>query len=619
MTIVPLEKVTLYGLAKQRDEVLRRLQELGCLHLIDLQMDSDHKTPEHPSRNSVREALTYLHACRVRNPNQHDHYTRDWDCLKVTARALEIKRLRKQLSDEWDELVQSIRVLEPWGDFHLAPPEQLGGLRLWFHVIRARQIGALEATGLAWQKVAEDLQFVYVVVVSAEEPAGVPGQRVNLGPRPLSQLKARLEQVDAELESLHWQRVALTGWNTLLARDLDEADDEVARMEAMRRLLEDKHLFVLQGWAPRSTLEAVRSFARRQNVALAVEPPSPDDSPPTLLENPRAVAGAENVVTFYITPAYRSWDPTWVIFFSFAFFFAMIMSDAAYSLILGGVVLLCWKKLGGSEPLRRFRNLLVAIVAISVIYGVAMGSYFGVTPFGLDRWQLKLDGRPLVENRDAMMIVSISIGVLHLTLANLITAWRYRGRSQALSSLGWVAALLGGLVFGLASADSSHAVAWVADRLNQPYEEAQRWLADTSFWSVIAGLVAILVFSSSRPLFTTRLSDCVWRLLDGLQALTNVTRAFGDTLSYLRLFALGLASAQLAITFNDVAKAALTVPGLGVLLAILILILGHGINILLGIMGGVVHGLRLNFIEFFGWSLTEEGHPFRAFCRKAGG
>jgi V/A-type H+-transporting ATPase subunit I len=87
-------------------------------------------------------------------------------------------------------------------------------------------------------------------------------------------------------------------------------------------------------------------------------------------------------------------------------------------------------------------------------------------------------------------------------------------------------------------------------------------------------------------------------------------------LSYLRLFALGLASAQLAVTFNGLSQDAAKIGGVGTLLAILIAVFGHGINFVLAIMGGVVHGLRLNCIEFFNWSLTEEGRPFQPFRKK---
>jgi V/A-type H+-transporting ATPase subunit I len=130
-------------------------------------------------------------------------------------------------------------------------------------------------------------------------------------------------------------------------------------------------------------------------------------------------------------------------------------------------------------------------------------------------------------------------------------------------------------------------------------------------------LALVLLFSSARPLLSRRPADWGGRLLDGLLGLTNVTKAFGDVLSYLRLFALGFASAQLAVTFNEMAAGMWAVPGVGMLLALLVLLLGHTVNMVLGVMGGVVHGLRLNCIEFFNWSLTEEGHPFQAFSKKA--
>jgi V/A-type H+-transporting ATPase subunit I len=106
------------------------------------------------------------------------------------------------------------------------------------------------------------------------------------------------------------------------------------------------------------------------------------------------------------------------------------------------------------------------------------------------------------------------------------------------------------------------------------------------------------------------------RLLDGVRALTGVTRVFGDVLSYLRLFALGLASASLALTFNDLARQAGQVQGMGLLFAILILLVGHLLNLLLALMSGVVHGLRLNYIEFYNWALSGEGYAFQPFKKK---
>jgi V/A-type H+-transporting ATPase subunit I len=218
-----------------------------------------------------------------------------------------------------------------------------------------------------------------------------------------------------------------------------------------------------------------------------------------------------------------------------------------------------------------------------------------------------------------MMVIAITIGVLHLALANLITAWQNWGSSRCLSGIGWAVSLLSGLVLGTSMMmEPSPLAVWLSQWFTLPYEPLLQTIKDTSTACLIGGAVAIFAFSSSRPLFSLKIGDWIWRVLEGLQALTGASKAFGDVLSYLRLFALGLASAQLATTFNDLARGATEMPGVGILLALLIVLVGHGINLLLGIVSGVVHGLRLNCIEFFSWSLTDEGYPFRAFCKKAG-
>ena len=129
-------------------------------------------------------------------------------------------------------------------------------------------------------------------------------------------------------------------------------------------------------------------------------------------------------------------------------------------------------------------------------------------------------------------------------------------------------------------------------------------------------LLLVLLFSSEHP-FSFAPKALGGRFLEGLKSLTEISKVFGDVLSYLRLFALGLAAIKLAEAFNSLAASSFALRGAGVLLGILILVVGHAINLVMGIMGGVVHGLRLNVIEFFNWSLPEEGARYRAFSRKA--
>jgi V/A-type H+/Na+-transporting ATPase subunit I len=616
MAIVKLKKVTIFGLAHQRDEVLDGLQQLGCLHLIDLPGHSGTQPFDHCDRTLVNSAIQFLQSCPVQNANQQTLYSAGLNCLGLARIAIENRDRRDALNDELDHLKHAIEKVEPWGEFEVPDSGTIQGLYLWFYVVPLHQLDELKKKTEAWQLINQDQQNAYIVVVSPDEP-DVSWVAQDLDPRPLSVLRRRLREVNEELETLHWDRVFMTRWLNLLQKDLDHADDEVSRLEAISRMFQDQQLFALQAWAPQKTLPALDAFAQKQKLAISVANPGTDETPPTLLKNPEAVAGAEGVVTFYMTPAYRAWDPTWIMYASFTFFFAMIMSDAAYGMVLGLGLLLVWRRMG-TEKLRSFRYLLLALVLATIGYGVIAGSYFGVTPSWLERFQLKFKGQPIVADKDVMMIVSLMIGVVHLAIANLITAWRNLGRSYALSSVGWAIALVGGLTLGLFAQDTNLVPVTLGEWWNRSPDSFQPTMKQLGLISTIGGMVMVFLFSSTRPLFSAKASDWAWRLLDGFLGLTNVSKAFGDTLSYLRLFALGLASAQLAMTFNNLALGVSEVPGLGFLFALLILVIGHGVNILLGIMSGVVHGLRLNCIEFFNWSLTEEGYPFQAFNKKAG-
>lgn len=620
MSIVPLSKVTLYGTLPEREAVLAALQQMGCLHLLDLTPSSGEgikaKKREQSERNEVAEAIRFLASAPTINPRQRTHYDPDQTVLSLARRILDLQQRIEEWQDQADQLQQQIDSLEPWGEFRPVPPDQLSGQRLWFYRIPAQELQGLQQRPYVWQVIQQDPDEASVVVVSPDRP-DLPWEDLELPERPLSELRRDRELIENKLESAHWQRLEETHWLELLQRDLAATDDRLERLAAAHQTLTDDRLFVLQAWAPQPKLPALQTFADQQRLALTVSPPADDEQPPTLLRNPPAVAGAEDAVTFYMTPAYRAWDPTWIMFISFTVFFAMIVSDAAYGLIYGLGLGLVWRRLSGNETLRRLRNLFLALVLATIGWGVLAGSYFGTTPTGLAAAQLQVEGQPLLTHKDAMMMLSLGIGVVHLVLANLITAWQNRGRSVALSAVGWAVGITGGYVLGLFNTAQTKASQWLAETWGQGTETFQPALKQLGWSGLIGGLAMILLFSSQRPLWSRRPADWGWRLVDGLLGLTNVTKAFGDTLSYLRLFALGFASAQLAVTFNDMASDLYGIPGIGMVLAGLVLLFGHGVNLGLGIMGGVVHGLRLNCIEFFNWSLTEEGQPFRAFRKKA--
>jgi V/A-type H+-transporting ATPase subunit I len=450
----------------------------------------------------------------------------------------------------------------------------------------------VEATDLIWEVIFRDNRFCYVAVISENVPEGMPVERVRTGAKSLSQLEDRLEEVELELEDLQAERAGLTRWCTLFARNIDRLEDLAALKDAAEQTYAEDPVFALQAWTPENTIPRLQQYANKRGLVFETAEPLPEETPPTLMQNPQGLAGGQDLVSFYTTPRYWLWDPSMIVFFSFALFFAMIFADAGYSATLGLIVAALWKKMGQSDAGRRFRILLATLVGAGVIYGVMVGSYFGVSP-GQDSLPAKLKIIDMM-NFNVMMRISILVGVFHLVVANAVTAWHFRRTIQAAVPVAWVFIFLGAVAIWQAA---SHG-------------EALTYLKPAGIAVMVLGLIGVVLFSSPEgPLWK--------RLLKGLGGLTGLSNAFGDALSYLRLFALGLASASLAGTFNTMAgQVREALPGIGILFALLIALLGHTLNFVLSLSSGFIHGLRLNFIEFFRWSISEEGQPFNAFARK---
>jgi V/A-type H+-transporting ATPase subunit I len=440
-----------------------------------------------------------------------------------------------------------------------------------------------------WALVNRDNRFCYVVVIAEDEPERMPVARTHTGPQPRHELERRLDEVELAIEDAIAERASLSRWCLLFAHSLDRLEEQAARAHAATWTLDEAPLFAIAGWAPIDAVARVQAYTTQKGLMLEIEEPAPDDSPPTLFDNAPIVAGGQDLVTFYMTPGYWTWDPSAVVLYSFSLFFAMILADAGYAAILAVILWLSWGSLSASEGGRRFRTTFITLVAFSAVYGVIAGSYFGVE---LDTDNPLLAMKLLdITDPPTMMAVSIVIGVAHVTLANLMDAFRLGFRIAALPPLGWAVAIVGGLLLG-AGADRDLPI-----------------LQSVGLQMMIIGLALVFLFSGSGGVLS--------RLMGGLLALTNVTNAFGDVMSYLRLFALGLATASLAAAFNGMAADIHEgMPGLGLLAAALVLIIGHTMNFVLGLMSAVVHGLRLNVIEFFKWGLKEEGTLFRPFDKK---
>ena len=593
MSIASMQRVSLCGLTREKAATLEGLQALGVMHLVPLRVPEPLK-PDDPEKRR-RAELAFRHIMTA--PQQLKPYRlgTGFDADQVIGQIMANRRTLRELGDRRDALGAMIEVLAPWGDFTLPPPEELGGQRVWLYPLPMRERHVLDKLALPWAIVGRRPTVLHVAVVAADPPAAelLPVARIEAGEVALSRLLDERDDTEIALEKAEMERASLTHWRLLLGADLAAAQDA----DELRMVAEQTHdeevIFAVQGWIPADAVDAVAAFAGELGLAMLAEPPGPKDMPPTLLrhDSDRSASGGD-LTNFYTSPGYRSWDPSLVVFGSFAIFFAMILADAGYAALFALGTAFFWRRMGRSASGRRVRVLLAGLSATAFAYGVAAGSYFGVAPTpGTLLGTLDVID---VANFQTMMRVSVFIGVLHIGLALSVVAWLNRGSGKAVSSLGWIVVMAAGLVLWLGG-------------------EGSRSLGSGL---LAAGLAAVFV-GAAIVREAASAKDWLLRVADGLMGLTRLTKLFGDLLSYLRLFALGLASASLAATFNQLAADIHSAnPGLGLLFAGIVLLFGHSINILIGIMSGVVHGLRLNYIEFFGWGLTEEGYPFRAFAKR---
>ncbi|MDD1612990.1 MAG: ATPase [Methylococcaceae bacterium] len=584
MSIVSMHKVTFIGMTADRDRLLADLQKMGCVQIIPLASGSV-TAADTAATAGAREAMKFLHAYPQRRRQVLDKA--QFDAVTVEQRTLEVRNCLLDLEDELDFLIKRLQDMRPWGDFVLPPLQEMGNKRLWFYVVPHKDMPKLQASAPVWEIIRRDNRFCYVIVVNDEEPSEMPVPRVHLGSKPRHELEARLDAVELAIEDAQAERAYLTRWHDLFKANLNRLEDRAVCKGAVEQVYSNDTAFALQGWAPADSLPALEKYSTEQEIYFDSQAPSQEDNPPTLMRNPSWLSAGEDLVTFYMTPGYQTWDPSAITFVSFAIFFGMILSDAGYAASLMLALLLMWNKMGRSSSGSRMRPLLLSVVTASLGFGILVGSYFGVTPAD-DSWLGKLHVLDM-SNTDRMMLISVVIGVFHIVLANVMNASRYEHWLDRLPSVGWIGVICGG--FALAMSGSISIVG----------------LQELGIALMALGAVLIVLFTAHREKPLVRLGQ-------GLLGLTKLSGALGDILSYLRLFALGLASGSLAVEFNNMAAGiAEGFPGIGLFFALLILLLGHTVNLFLGIASGVIHGLRLNVIEFFNWGLKEEGTLYKPF------
>ena len=344
----------------------------------------------------------------------------------------------------------------------------------------------------------------------------------------------------------------------------------------------ENHLVVYEGFAPTESDKSLEAELDKSGAFWFREAAVTEDNPPIKLKNNKFVKMFEVLTDMYGRPDYNEFDPTPYISIFFLLFFAMCMGDAGYGLLLiiGGILL---RKV---DSFKDMAPLITTLGVATFLVGIVMHTFFGVDIAALPwipSWLKAVMITGTIGGFEAQMVLSLAIGIVHLCLAMVVKtvyATRNQGFLGSLGVWGWTLLIVGGVILaavGMLKVIPAGIMKWIVIALG------------------VVSALGIFLFNDIHRNPLKNIGSGLW------ETYNTVTGLLGDVLSYLRLYALGLAGGMLGKAFNDIAAMTLGDGGFGFgwLAFVLILVIGHALNLAMCCLGAFVHPLRLNFLEFF--------------------
>lgn len=600
--IVPMKQVTLATARHDQAATLEALQEVGVLHLAATGASGAEAVSASRARlESARHAVELLDAAAA--PGASDERPAGQGDAATSTRAEastaqevigEVERLASRLEDlrhTRDELERQRHRLEPFGAFDPAEVHRLYAQGIGVRLARpASNRPPPPVDGATWVELARDRQHLALALVGgrdAVDAADVPDE-VPLPSESPAQLAQELEAVDRALRATRERLTALGRHRSGVEQWLRRCQDEL-RFEEARAAMEDVGaVSVLHGYVPSDEVPRLRTLANERGWGLWVADVEDADAAPTLIRNPRWVRPIAPVFSFLgVVPGYAQVDISVPFLIFFGLFFAMIVGDAGYGLVFLTLTEVARRRWRGVSP--RVVTLMRMLSVATIVWGLASGNVFGASALPSALLALQLEW--LTDERNVMAL-AFTIGVVHLTLAHAWNVVRFINTQRALVEVGWIA--------------TTWTMYFLARQLvlGDPFP--------TFAWGLLAVGVALIA------LFITP-----WRRLrqdwfKHAMLPLNLVSNFVDIVSYVRLFAVGAATFAVAEAFNQLAASIGLGGVIGGLVTALVLFLGHTLNVLLAAMGVLVHGVRLNTLEFASHlGLSWTGQPYRPFARTA--
>jgi len=591
--IVKMSKYSFLIYHQDREAFMQKLMDLGVLHVILKTAKENESTLKLSSFVTQAKQVQKSFASRDKARKKEVTATlKNLDYpLPHLQEVLELERRYKELQTERIALLAHTKMMEPWGDFDwrkVSKFENETGVAMRFCSYPKRKFKQEWLESYPIEIINEEQDSLYFIIFQEEENCELPIVPLALPKKSLSELTDSLEACNSEIFTID-QKLGYYSLNYSqeLADGIKKTKDELFLQSSTLNLeaLQDEKVVLVEGWCPETLEKDLHTFIEEGNTVFIQQKAINDEKPPVLLKNNKFAKLFEPIGNLFSLPAYSELDLTFFFAPFFVLFFGFCLGDLGYGvvyLILGTLLKL---KIKGS--MRSLLTLLQIFGGSTIIIGFISGTLFGLTMTDLPFFTKIKD---LFLNQNQLLSLALAIGFIQIVFGMGVNVYKqviFNGWLSALSKVGWIIVLFSLLDILVIKSFSQ--------------------LSGITVW---IGVGLIVFFGSPKDGWLKSFGT-------GLVDLYSITGVAGDLLSYIRLFALGVSSAILGLVVNSIAMSARGVPYLGFFLFVLILIIGHGANLMLSSLSAFVHPMRLTFVEFYkNTGFLGGGKPYKPLAKE---
>ncbi|MDD5090267.1 MAG: V-type ATP synthase subunit I [Candidatus Wallbacteria bacterium] len=645
MAIRDISKITVFGLRSSQEKVLEFIQHFGDTQLAPALPDQMQKAAE-PAHEALSQADFCLSFLKPLTPSKgfiesltEESLVRDFSWVKNLVQSYNLESTHRQLKEidfnlkelsrRERELQNELEQLDRFRDLpvDLAELRRMKWVRHALVQVETKSSQDLESA-LAENLVhiinlRQDSKYAYLFLLFHRQEEQKTGElfarfgvSVERPPMTAGTFSSRIKTDEEELKRLSAERNRLLDSARAFLHDVDSLviirdyhQSLQVRSNEKSNLFTSRYTFAIKAFVPSDRSEEFSEKLSKavEGIEVFIEKIPAGEEAPVLLSNPRIVQPFEVITSLYGLPNRREYDPTPLFSVFFIFFFSICLGDAGYGLIL---FLLAWyirKKFKLQGNANGFYTLLLMCGLVSIFTGILLGGYFGLSPETMGQYlgmsPESLTGLPAALKKvrfiDPMsqavnfLLIAVLLGVIQIIWGILVRTCLHIKRGDTAA---------------VAFDDLPWAVYFAAIA---PCVYFRGTAAGTAFlWLTILAVAVIILFAGRA------FKNPIGRVLFGIYQLYNGTFGFlGNTLSYSRLMALSLSGGGIGMVINTLAGVINDlIPGLGVLVAIIFVPVGHFANVILSTMGGFIHSMRLQYVEFFPNFYECGGKPFRPFC-----